>query len=140
MEAFAQGRCTAPGDAGLFGRLAYHLVFNNFTDPQSLEGLKIESFAPCVNGVHETTAMLRSIATGTKIAEDIRTCEAAARTTKFRWTACSVKMVNAWEVTEHWDKHYLHRAWKRVESKFTALGISFKTTLPRAAVAQLARA
>ena len=67
MEAFVQGGCAAAGDAGLFRRLVYHPVFNNFTDPQSLEGLKIESFASFLNGARETIAMLRSIATGTKI-------------------------------------------------------------------------
>ena len=36
MEAFVQGGCTTPGDPGMFRRLAYHLVINNFTDPQSL--------------------------------------------------------------------------------------------------------
>ena len=58
MEAFVQGGCATPGDPGLFRRLAYHLVINNFTDPQSLEGLTIESCASFLNGPHETTAML----------------------------------------------------------------------------------
>ena len=95
--------CTTPGDPGLFRRLAYHLVINNFTDPQSLEGLTIESCASFLNGPHETTAMLRSIATGTSIAEENRNSEAAARTVEFRWAAGSIKMADAWAVTEHMD-------------------------------------
>ena len=57
---------------------------------------------------------------------------------EFRWAAGSIKMADAWAVTEHWDKHYLHRAWMRIQSKFAVLGISFKDALPRLVVKQLA--
>ena len=42
MEAFIQEKDVKGADPGIFRRLAYHLVMNNFTVPHSLEGLKVD--------------------------------------------------------------------------------------------------
>ena len=74
---------------------------NNFTVPQSLEGLKVESCASFVKAMHETTAMNRAIANGTAIAEDIRSRMMMARAIEFRLASDSMKIVNAWAVILH---------------------------------------
>ena len=81
MEAFVKGGCTTQAETGIFRRLAYHLVMNNFTEPQSLEGLDIKIFDPFLDGPQDTTAIVRSIATGNRVAEEIRNREATARAT-----------------------------------------------------------
>ena len=43
MAAFVQERNVTEADPGTFRRLAYHLVMNNFTVPQELEGLKVDA-------------------------------------------------------------------------------------------------
>ena len=68
LQAFLRGGDTTQVNPGLFRRLAYHLVMNNFTVLQALEGLNIESCASFIDGVYEATSMNRAIATGTRIA------------------------------------------------------------------------
>ena len=110
MEAFVQGGDVTEADSCIYKRLAYHLVMDNFTVPQSLEGLEVESCASFVNDMQESTAMNRAIANGTAIAEDITSRMMMARTAEFRLASDSVKIVNAWAVTLRWDKKYLHAA------------------------------
>ena len=42
MEAFLQEKDVNVDDPGIFRRLAYHLVVNNFTIPHSPEGLRVD--------------------------------------------------------------------------------------------------
>ena len=140
MEAFVQGGDVTEADPGIYKRLAYHLVMNNFTVPQSLEGLKVESCGSFVNDMHESTAMNRAIANGTAIAEDIRSRMMMARIAEFRLASDSVKMVNAWAVTLHWDKKYLHAAAMKMEKDFVNLGVNFKKMRPRTVAEQIAKA
>ena len=49
-------------DPGIFRRLAYHLVMNNFTVPHSLEGLRIDLCKSFIKTVHEGAILARAIA------------------------------------------------------------------------------
>ena len=71
-EAFVQEGHIMEAKKGLYKKLAYHLVMNNFTVPQSLEGLKVESCKAFAKSFHDVTALSRAIANGTAIAADAR--------------------------------------------------------------------
>ena len=98
MEAFVQEKDVAGADPGIFRRLAYHLVMNSFTVPQSLEGLKVDSCHSFIKSVHEAAILNRAIANGTAIAEDDRSRMIKARNAEFRAACNSEKIVNALSV------------------------------------------
>ena len=140
MEAFVHAKDVAGADPGIFRRLAYHLVMNSFTVPQSLEGLKVDSCHSFIKSVHEAAILNRAIANGTAIAEDDRSPMIKARAAEFRAACNSEKMVNAWRVSLHWNKKYLHAASLQLQSDFVNLGINLEKMPPRAIAAQMARA
>ena len=125
---------------GLYKKLAYHFVMNNFTVPQSLEGLKVESCKAFAKSFHDVTALSRAIANGTAIAADARSRLMMARTAEFRSAIDSEKMVNAWEVTRHWDGHHLQAANAWLLKDFAGIGVDFKKMRPRKVAEQLAKA
>ena len=140
MEAFVQGGHIVEAKKGLYKKLAYHLVMNNFTVPQSLEGLKVESCKAFAKSIHEVTALSRAIANGTAIAADARSRLMMARTAEFRSAIDLEKMVNAWEVTRHWDGHHLQAASAKLLKDFAGIGVEFKKMRPRQVAEQLAKA
>ena len=140
MEAFVQEKDVAGADPGIFRRLAYHLVMNSFTVPQSLEGLKVDSCHSFIKSVHEAAILNRAIANGTAIAEDDRSRMIKARNAEFRAACNSEKMVNALRVSMHWNKKYLQAASLQLQRDFVNLGINLEKMPPRAVAAQMARA
>ena len=62
MEAFLQEKDVNVADPGIFRRLAYHLVMNNFTVPHSLEGLRVDFCKSFIKTVHEGAILARAIA------------------------------------------------------------------------------
>ena len=124
---------------GLYKKLAYHFVMNNLTVPQSLEGLKVESCKAFAKRIHDVTALSRAIANGTAIAADARSRLMMARTAEFRSAIDSEKMVNAWEVTRHWDGHHLQAARAKLLRDFAGIVVDFKKMRPRQVAEQLAK-
>ena len=61
-----------------------------------------------------------------------------ARTAEFKSTPGSVKMVNAWEVTKHWNHVHLQTANLKVQKTVIDFGVDFKTMRPRQVAGQLA--
>ena len=110
MEAFVQGGHTFEIERGLYRRLAYHLVMNNFTVPQALEGLKADACSSFAKSFHEIAALNRAIDNGAAAAAFNRHRMLMARTDEFSSAINSAKMVDAWEVTRLWNKQYLHAA------------------------------
>ena len=140
MEAFVQEKDVAGADPGIFRRLAYHLVMNSFTVPQALEGLKLDSCHSFIRNVQEAATLNRAIANGTAIAEDNRNRMVKARAAEFRAACNFEKIVNAWRVSLHWNKKYLHAASLQLQRDFVNLGINLEKMPPRAIAAQMARA
>ena len=140
MEAFVQERDVTEADPGIFRRLAYHLVMNNFTVPQALEGLKVDACYSFVRNVQEAATLNRAIANGTAIAEDIRNRMVKARTADFRLACNAEKIVNAWNATLYWHKKHLEAAALKLNKDFVNLGINLEKMPPRAIAAQMAKA
>ena len=104
MEAFLQEKDVNVADPGIFRRLAHNLVMNNFTVPQSFEGLRVDFCESFIKTVHEGAILARAIATGTAISVDNRDRMIRARTAEVRAACNSERMVNAREVSLHWNK------------------------------------
>ena len=140
MEAFIQGGHTFEIEPGLYRKLAYHLVMNNFTVPQALEGLKADACSSFAKSFHEIAALNRAIDNGAAAAAFNRHRMLMARTDEFSSAINSAKMVDAWEVTRLWNKQYLHAAGLKLAKDFVELGIDLKKMRPRDVVEQMAKA
>ena len=140
MEAFIQEKDVKGSDPGIFRRLAYHLVMNNFTVPHSLEGLKVDFCRSFIKNMHEGAILARAIANGTAISVDNRDRMVRARAAEFRASCNCERMVNAREVSLHWNKKYLQAASLLLQRDFLNLCINHDKMPPRAVAAQMVRA
>ena len=104
MEAFVQEKDVNAEDPGLYRRLAYHLVMNNFTVPQALEGLSVDLCRSFTKTAHEGVILARAIANGTAVSVDNRDRMIMARTSELGLACNSKRMANAWEIFRHWNK------------------------------------
>ena len=140
MEAFVRVTDVNAEDPGLYRRIAYHLVMNKFTVPQALEGLNVDLCRSFTSTVHEGVILARAIANGTAVSVDNRNRMIVARTSEFKLACNSHKMLNAWEISLHWNKRYFHAAAVSNKRHFLSMGINFNKMPPRSIIAQMAKA
>ena len=90
--------------------------------------------------MHEGAILARAIANGTAIFVDNRDRMVRARAAEFRASCNCERMVNAREVSLHWNKKYLQAASLLLQRYFLNLCINHDKMPPRAVAAQMVRA